>query len=106
MGTVYRVTHRGRGRPLELKVLRADLAREEELGLRFLREARAAASISHPNVVQITDFGTLPSGQPYFVMELLAGESLSRVLRNGGPLPTSRVVRLARQMVDALSAAH
>ena len=106
MGTVYRVSHRVLGRALALKVLRADLAREEELGLRFLREARAAASISHPNVVQITDFGTLPSGQAYFVMELLSGDSLSRVLRNVGPLPPARVVKLARQMVDALSAAH
>jgi serine/threonine-protein kinase len=106
MGTVYRVRHCVIERPFALKVLRADLASDANLGLRFLREAKAAASISHPSVVQITDFGTLPSGQPYFVMELLAGESLSALIGKGGPLPAARAVRLLDQMIDALAAAH
>lgn len=106
MGTVYHVRHRLLGRQLALKALRADLARDGDLGQRFIREARAAASVAHPNVVQITDFGNLPSGQPYFVMELLVGESLSAILRKGGPLPAARATRLLTQIVDALGAAH
>ncbi|HVU01148.1 MAG TPA: serine/threonine-protein kinase [Polyangiaceae bacterium] len=106
MGTVYRARHYVLDKKLALKVLRADLARDADLGTRFIREARAAAAVNHPNVVQITDFGTLPSGQPYFVMELLAGMSLSALVRRGGPLPAGRAVRLLLQMVDGLSAAH
>lgn len=106
MGTVYRAKHRVLGRPFALKVLRADLSRDSDLGVRFTREAKAAASISHPNVVQITDFGSLPSGQPYFVMELLVGESVNTVINKGGPLPAARAVRMLTQIVDALTAAH
>jgi serine/threonine-protein kinase len=106
MGTVYRVRHRILERAFALKVLRADLSRDSDLGVRFTREAKAAASISHPNVVQITDFGSLPSGQPYFVMELLVGDSISTVIGKGGPLPAARAVRMLLQIVDALSAAH
>ncbi len=106
MGLVYRVRHRVIERLFALKVLRADLSRDEELGLRFLREARAAASISHQNVVQITDFGNLPSGQPYFVMELVSGRSLSALIRKDGSLPASRAVPLLEQMIGALAAAH
>src|SRR5262245_27964881 len=106
MGTVYRVRHRVLERPFALKVLRADLSRDSDLGLRFTREAKAAASISHPNVVQITDFGSLPSGQPYFVMELLVGESVNAVINKGGPLPAARAVRMLLQIVEALAAAH
>lgn len=106
MGVVYRVRHRLLEKQLALKALRADLARDGDLGQRFIREARAAASVAHPNVVQITDFGSLPSGQPYFVMELLTGESLSTILRKGGPLPAERAVRVVKQIVAALAAAH
>jgi serine/threonine-protein kinase len=106
MGIVYRVRHTVLERALALKVLRADLATDGDLGLRFTREAKAAASISHPSVVQITDFGVLPSAQPYFVMELLIGEPLSAIVRKGGPLPAARAVRLLVQMVEALEAAH
>ncbi|HEX3596654.1 MAG TPA: protein kinase, partial [Polyangiaceae bacterium] len=98
--------HRMLERPFALKVLRSDLSRDHDLGERFLREAKAAASVSHPNIVQITDFGTLPSEQPYFVMELLTGESLSSIIRKGGPLPAARAVRLLVEMISALDAAH
>lgn len=106
MGTVYRVRHRILERPFALKVLRADLSRDSDLGVRFTREAKAAASISHPNVVQITDFGNLPSGQPYFVMEHLVGDSVNSIIGKGGPLPAARAVRMLMQIVDALTAAH
>ncbi len=106
MGTVYRVRHRALQRPLAMKVLRRDLAREKDLGSRFIQEARTAATINHPNVVQITDFGNLPDGIPYFVMEFLDGEPLSTMVRNGGPLPAARAVRILVQIAAGVGAAH
>lgn len=105
MGTVYDVKHVLLERPFAMKVLRADLSTETELAMRFTREARAAAAVSHPNVVHITDFGALPSGQPYFVMERLSGTSLSGLLRSGR-LPPERAVSISRQVALALGAAH
>ncbi len=106
MGRVYRVRHRRLGRSFALKALRVDLARDASLTERFIQEARAAAVVTHPNVVQINDFGTLTSGQPYFVMELLEGRTLTRILREEGPLVPGRCVAIARQIAEALAAAH
>ncbi len=105
MGTVYEATHIVLARRMALKVLRHELAGQGDLSARFLREARAAASIEHPHVVRISDFGTLPSGQAYFVMELLSGTSL-RSLVTRGPLDPDRVASIARQVADGLAAAH
>ncbi len=105
MGTVYEVTHTLLQRRMALKVLRPELAGVDDLSARFLREARAAAAIEHPNVVRISDFGTLGSGQAYFVMELLAGMPL-RSLVATGRIPADRVAIIARQVADGLSAAH
>ena len=88
MGTVYRVKHRVLGRAFAMKVLRKEVARDRDLCARFIQEARTAATINHPNVVQINDYGQLPEGTPYFVMELLTGSPLSTLLKTGGgPLP-------------------
>jgi len=106
MGTVYRVRHTALGRQFALKALRRDLASDSELSARFIQEAKAAAAVSHPCIVQITDFGTLSSGQAYFVMELLEGKPLSWLIGNGGPLPAGRAVRMLRQIAEALGAAH
>jgi serine/threonine-protein kinase len=106
MGTVYEVKHVTLGRRLAVKALRSDLARDVELGARFIQEAKAAAAVAHPNVVQITDFGSLDSGQPYFVMELLDGLSLRTLIRSGGPIPAARAVNILRQVAEALGAAH
>jgi serine/threonine-protein kinase len=106
MGIVYEVRHDKLGRRFALKVLRADLAKDTNLCKRFIREARAAASVDHPAVVRISDFGALPSGQPYFVMELLSGQSLTRLMHEQGPLPIERWLGIARQLIDALHAAH
>jgi serine/threonine-protein kinase len=105
MGRVYRVLHAPLHRAFAMKVLRRDLASHADLAARFLHEARATAAIKHPNVVQITDFGHLPGGAPYFVMELLAGETLARAM-GGRPLPIDRVVPVLRQIASALGAAH
>jgi serine/threonine-protein kinase len=106
MGTVYRVRHVALGRQFALKALRRDMSADAELSARFIQEAKAAAAVAHQGVVQITDFGSLPSGQPYFVMELLQGRPLSWVLHSGGPLPAARAVRLLLMVAEALAAAH
>ncbi len=106
MGCVYRARHRVLGRQFALKALRPELAQDLTLAERFVQEARAAAAISHPNVVSITDFGMLDHGQPYFVMELLEGRTLSSVLRERGSIEPEQVALIARSIASALSAAH
>jgi serine/threonine-protein kinase len=106
MGTVYRVRHASLGRLLALKALRADLTNDAEISARFIHEARIAASVSHPGLVQIVDFGTLPSGQPYLVMELLDGMPLSAVLRRHGPLSPARAAAITCKIADALAVLH
>ena len=106
MGMVYRVEHVVLGRQYALKVLRAKvIERDPSAAQRFVREARAAARVRHPNIVDVFDFGYLADGRPYFVMELCEGESLASMLRNG-PLPPADVVTIARQMAQALAAVH
>ena len=106
MGTVFRAEHVVLGRPYALKVLRSRVVEKDaSAAQRFLREARAAARVRHPNIVDVFDFGHLADGRPYFVMELLEGESLTdRVAR--GALDPGEVVSIARQMVLALAAVH
>jgi serine/threonine-protein kinase len=106
MGRIYEVRHTALGRPFAMKVLRPELASDADLAARFILEAKATASVKHPNVVQITDFGRLPDGVPFFVMELLVGHTLGEVLKAGGPLPPARAVRILRKVAGALAAAH
>jgi serine/threonine-protein kinase len=106
MGQVYEVRHVALDRRFAMKVLRRDLARDEELASRFIQEAKATASVRHPNVVEITDFGRTVDGIPYFVMELLVGETLGHVIKAGGPIPARRAVRIVKQVAGALGAAH
>jgi serine/threonine-protein kinase len=106
MGVVYETRHRALGKRFALKALRRDLASDAEIAARFMQEARTAASVSHPGLVEITDFGRLATGQPFFVMELLEGQSLATLIRRGGPIPAGRAVEIVRQIADALGAAH
>jgi eukaryotic-like serine/threonine-protein kinase len=106
MGIVYETRHRALGKRFALKALRKDLASDAEIAARFMQEARTAASVSHPGLVEITDFGSLPGGQPFFVMELLEGQSLATMIRRGGPLPAARALEIVRQIAEALGAAH
>ena len=107
MGHVYEVKHVALDRRFAMKVLRRDLARDEELASRFIQEAKATASVRHPNVVEITDFGRIVAdGAPYFVMELLVGQTLGQVIKAGGPIPARRAVRILKQVAGALGAAH
>ncbi|MEO6601053.1 MAG: serine/threonine-protein kinase [Polyangiaceae bacterium] len=106
MGVVYEVRHRALGKRFALKALRKELATDADIAARFMQEARTAASVSHPGLVEITDFGRLSTGQPFFVMELLEGQSLASLIRRGGPMPAGRAVDIVRQIADALGAAH
>ncbi|MBP6627802.1 MAG: serine/threonine protein kinase [Kofleriaceae bacterium] len=106
MGAVYRVTHVTLGCQFALKVLHGNvLARDADAAGQFLREARAAARVKHPNIVDVFDFGHLADGRPYFVMELLPGQSLGDLV-DRGPVEPRRAVVIARQLASALMAAH
>ena len=106
MGTVYEAEHVKLPRSVALKVLLPEYAKMEKAIRRFEREARAASSIDHRNVIQIEDFGHLPSGELYYTMELLLGRDLSEILREDGPIPWSRAGWIILQIVRALGAIH
>ena len=104
MGEVYRATDTRLGRDVALKVLPESVAGSPELRARFEREARAVASLSHPGILSIHDFGT-EGGQTFAAMELLEGETLRSRLATG-PLAPRRATEYALQLAQALAAAH
>jgi len=107
MGTVYRVEHTVLGRRYALKVLRSQVVEKAATAAqRFVREARAAARVRHPNIVDVFDFGYFPDGRPFFVMELCEGASLLEYVRGHGPLPPADAIHIARQIAQALAEVH
>jgi serine/threonine-protein kinase len=105
-GAVFAGEHAVLGRPVAIKVLHRDLAKNPDLARRFLAEARAASRLRHPSVVEVTDFGVLRSGHPYMVMERLSGEALDIRLARDGALDPAAALRIAREIAFALGAAH
>jgi serine/threonine-protein kinase len=105
MATIFRATDAKLDREVAVKVLRPEFGSDPEFVQRFTHEARAAASLNHPNVVAVYDFGTDPAG-PYLVMEQVAGGDLSLALGERGVLPPTAVARTGQQVADALAAAH
>jgi serine/threonine-protein kinase len=106
MGLVYRAKHIVLGKPLAIKVLRPDVSRDEEIITRFRQEAQSASSIGNQHIIDISDFGTLPDGATYFVMEFLDGCDLTTVVETQQPVAAARVVHIAKQLCTALGAAH
>jgi serine/threonine protein kinase len=106
MGTVYLAEHVAIEKKLALKVLLPEYGRKADLKERFLREARAAAAIDHPNIVDITDFGETPTNSVFFAMEYLDGHDLSHHIKESGPFPWARAKRITLQICRALGAAH
>lgn len=104
-GVVHEATQLDLGRRVAVKVLREADAAGADLA-RFEREARAAAALGHPNIVQVFDFQNVPGEPPFLVMEHLTGRSLAVELRAQPTLPAARVVAVARQILAALEAAH
>lgn len=98
-------------RRVAVKTVRPDILSDEDMQegeaiARFEREARTAASIRHPNVVDVTDFGKSPEGVFYLVMEYVQGETLHHLLRREGTLSVHRALKLLRQVAGGVEAAH
>lgn len=106
MGRVYRATHVLMDKTVAIKVLRRELSEDDEIVARFRREARAAASLNHPNICQATDFGRRDDGAFFLVMEHLDGHTLEQLLEAEGPLAPSRSLEFIRQIASALEHAH
>lgn len=105
-GSVYRVQDMLERRILALKVLRPGTHDENELRLRFEREARLIYSLQHPHVVQVFYYGQTPSGLPYLAMEFLQGTELRSLLQQHGSLHPALAKRITLEVLSALSAAH
>ena len=107
MGRVYEARHTRLSRKrYAIKLLHDELARQPDILARFEREADAASTISHPNVVEVVDIHRLDDGRPYIVCEYLDGEDLGTLLDRVGSLPAEMALRLTIQICRALGAAH
>ena len=105
MATVYRARDQRLGRTVAIKVMRSDLGEDPEFVAKFDREARAAAKLSHPNVVGVFDQGN-EAGRPYIVMEYVEGHTLRFTVAKESPMPPERVLDMAEPVIAALAAAH
>jgi serine/threonine-protein kinase len=105
MGAVYKAEHLLLRKWVAVKLLHRETRNFPEHVLRFEREAIAGAHLQHPNIASATDFGKLPDGAYFLVLEYLRGVPLDRVIRQGA-LPAARAVKIARQIASALAAAH
>jgi serine/threonine-protein kinase len=106
MGEVYLAEHVLLRRPCAIKLIRPEQAGEAQSLLRFEREVRTTATLTHPNTVQIFDYGHAEDGTFYYVMEYLPGLTLFQLVKEHGPLPAARAVHFLRQICGALREAH
>jgi eukaryotic-like serine/threonine-protein kinase len=106
MGLVYRCRHTVLDKTVALKIIRQDLAKDEETVGRFVTEARSASAIGSKHIVEVLDFGTLPDGASYIVMEYLEGLTLGEALDLPGGLSLGDALDVGIQMTEALGAAH
>jgi eukaryotic-like serine/threonine-protein kinase len=106
MGMVFEAEHVRLKRRVAVKVLAQHLAKDAHALARFNREAEIISQLQHPHVVQVTDFDTTEAGEPYLVMEMLAGETLATRLERERCLPILEAIKLAHQVSSGLAAAH
>jgi serine/threonine-protein kinase len=105
MGVVYRASHAMLRRPTAVKLLLPDRAGKEAL-VRFEREVRRTAMLTHPNTVTVFDYGRTTDGVFYYAMELLEGATLEEIVEIDGPQPEDRVIHLLEQAAGSLAEAH
>ncbi|MBU2111778.1 MAG: protein kinase, partial [Actinobacteria bacterium] len=112
MGEVWRASDTTLGRTVAVKVLKREYADDPSFRSRFETEARHAASLHHPGIAAVFDFGEAESvdgsgvPRPYLVMELVEGQPLSALLRPGAPMDPDAATDLMAQAADAIAAAH
>jgi serine/threonine-protein kinase len=106
MGEVYYAEHQLLKRPCALKLIKPESGANALALARFEREVQSAARLSHPNTIEIYDYGHTDGGTFYYVMEYLKGMSLADLVRQAGPLPPGRVIYLFRQAAAGLAEAH
>ncbi len=105
MGSVYKAADQVLRRFVAVKILHPSTAENPSAVDRFIREARAAASIGHPNIIDILDFG-MEKNRPFLVMEYLRGRSLSQAIHHEGPFAVARACTIAAHSLAGLAAAH
>ena len=105
MATIYRGHDNQLDRDVAVKLLRPEYGRDPEFGSRFRQEAQNAASLNHPNIVSVYDYGQDAAG-PFIVMELVEGEDLASIIRRSGALPPRQAARISADAARALEAAH
>ncbi|HNI59894.1 MAG TPA: serine/threonine-protein kinase, partial [Pseudomonadota bacterium] len=107
MGTVYEAEHERVKNRVAIKVLHPEYCKDPQIVARFRQEPMAANLTRHAGITHVFESDVLPDGTPYLVMEFLDGQSLRMRLRKArGGLPQLQVIRFARQLADALGAAH
>jgi len=106
MGEVYKAEHVLLCRPCAVKLIRPERAADPNELLRFEREVRLTATLTHPNTIQVFDYGHTEDNVFYYVMEYLEGLTLEEIVRRHGPLPPHRTIYLLRQVCGALQEAH
>lgn len=106
LGRIYHGTHLLMDKHVAVKILSPALAVDENIVTRFSREARAVSNISHPNILNVTDFGSDSDGTVFIVFEDADGLSLRKLLANDEPFPAERAIQIVRQIAAALAAGH
>lgn len=106
MGVVYLARHQMMDRLVALKMLQAELCQDEVSVRRFQQEAKAASALAHPHVITLHDFGVMPTGQPFLVMEFLEGIPLLDILKQQGPMEPKRAVKIFSEAAEGLYHAH
>ena len=105
-GVIWRGHHVETEQRVAVKIIRAEMVTSEEVVLRLEREARAIALTHHPSVVELYDFGKLPDGRPYLVMEHIAGVDLDAYIRSRGALSPTEILSIITPLADALATVH
>lgn len=106
MGIVYKAEHVLMHKIVAVKVLHPELTTNEQIVMRFMREAQAVANIVHPNICQAIDFGKIGEKGFYFVVEYLEGKSLETIIKEKKRVPVELTIEIAKQICRGLEAAH